>query len=269
MLKYPSYQVFLWPGRGLVLSSAIVATPHRHEAVQVTLGLDGPFLVRPRGGVWREAEAALQVSGAPHELDGQGHIQANFYVEPASRLGRELSSKFLGGGPIGLLKDGGLARLRGSLLALSRRKAKAAEAWAFYSTIAERLCGVESARPPVDERVAKALCIFQALEEKRLSASDLAKQVFLSQSRLSHLFSAQLGMPIKRYLLWLKVVAACERVNSKDNITQAAQATGFRDGAHLTHALRRLIGVSPRTLFDNRSFVRLVTAPDPRTAPSA
>jgi AraC-like DNA-binding protein len=266
MPKSPAYQVFLWPGRGLVLSSAIVATPHRHDAVQLTLGLDGPFKVKPKGGSWTTTEAALLASGSLHELDGQGRTQANLYVEPESRLGRELASKFLGLGSLGLLPSAAFAQQCRRLLALARRRASASEAWALYAAVTGLLRGVELPHPVVDERVTQALRIFHALEEKCLSARDLAKQVFISESRLSHLFSEQLGIPIKRYLLWLKVVAACERVNSDDNITQAAQAAGFADGAHLTHSLRRLLGVSPRTLFANRSFVRLVTAPDPRLA---
>ncbi|MGH7442500.1 MAG: helix-turn-helix transcriptional regulator [bacterium] len=264
MPQTPSYQVFLWPGRGLVLSSTIVATLHRHAALQLTLGLDGPFRVRPRGGSWRSTEVALLVSGAPHELDGQGRVQANFYVEPESQLGRELAAKFLGSNALGLPPAEAFAKQRRGLLALSRRKGTAEEAWAVYKAVTGNLRGVELPGPAADERVVKALRIFRGLEDKHISAGDLAKQVFLSESRLSHLFSEQLGMPIKRYLLWLKVVAACERVNSDDNITQAAQTAGFTDGAHLTHSLRHLIGVSPRTLFNNRSFVRIVTAPDPR-----
>jgi AraC-like DNA-binding protein len=264
MLKSAAYQVFLWPGRGLVLSSAIVATPHKHDAVQLTLGLDGPFRFRPRGGSWRSAEAALLASSGLHELDGQGRTQANFYVEPKSRLGAQLTAKFFSLSEFGLLPSEAFGALRRNLLALSRRRASATEAWELYAAVTGRLRGVELERPAVDDRVVRALRVFESLEEKRISAHDLARQVFISESRLSHLFSEQLGMPIKRYLLWLKVVAACERVNSKDNITQAAQSAGFADGAHLTHSLRQLIGVSPRALFDNRSFVRMVTAPDPR-----
>lgn len=264
MPKSPAYQVFLWPGRGLVLSSAIVASAHRHDAVQLTLGLDGPFKVRPKGGTWKSAEAALLGSGVPHELDGLGRAQANFYVEPQSRLGRALGASFLKDGSLGLLPAGRFAKQRRGLLALARRLATPEEAWPLYAAVIEGLRNEENAPAAVDERVLKSLRIFQALDEKRMSSSELAGQVFLSESRLSHLFSEQLGMPIKRYLLWLKVVAACERVNSKDNITQAAQSAGFTDGAHLTHSLRHLIGVSPRALFDNRAFVRVVTGPDPR-----
>ncbi len=259
-----SYQVFLWPGRGLVLSSAIVATPHRHEAVQLTLGLDGPFLFRRHGGPWQSAEAALLAPGVVHELDGQGRTQANLYVEPKSKLGIALAAKWAHPGTSGLLPANAFGTLRRDLRALARRQGSAEEAWALYAEATQRLLGPEGTHAPVDERVVRALQIFDSLEKKRMSARELAHRVFLSESRLSHLFSEQLGLPIKRYLLWLKVVVACGRVRSKDNVTQAARAAGFTDSAHLTHALRRLIGVSPRALFAHRDFVRLVTAPDPR-----
>jgi AraC-like DNA-binding protein len=266
MSKSPAYQVFLWPGRGLVLSSAIVATPHRHEAVQVTLGLDGPFKIRAGAGPWLEAEAVLLDSGCVHELDGMGRTQANLYVEPHSRLGRVLSAKIPAPGAPGLLAAAPFGPDRRALLALARGKPAAGRAWDLHASLCAKLRGVEPAPPTVDERVAKALRIFHSLERKTISAPELARQVFLSESRLSHLFSEQLGMPVKRYLLWLKVVAACERVNAPDNITQAARYAGFSDGAHLCNSVRRLLGVSPRVLFDNRAFVRIVTGPDPRLA---
>lgn len=62
----PSYLIFRWPGRGLVRSSAIVATPHRHEALQVTLVLDGPGPVRSL------EEFERLDSGYVHEINGRG-----------------------------------------------------------------------------------------------------------------------------------------------------------------------------------------------------
>lgn len=256
--KAPSYLVYLWPGRGLVLSGAILATPHRHAALQLTLGLDGPFKLKLKGGDWISSTAVIMNGEAEHELDGQGRMQANFYVEPDSPLGRTLDAKFLNGKVWGQLPEAPLAPLRRKLLALAKKPAPAAQAYTLYGQVAELLAGVEAMRVTLDERVAKALAVFDGLEEKKISAGELAKQVYLSESRLSHLFQEQLGLPIRRYLLWLKVLDACGRVNTDSNITDAAHAAGFTDAAHFTHTARQLLGISPGMLFQNRDFVRVV-----------
>ena len=256
--KAPSYLVYLWPGRGLVLSGAILATSHRHAALQLTLGLDGPFKLKLKGGDWFSSSAVILNGEAEHELDGQGHGQANFYVEPDSPLGRTLQAKYLPGKVWGQLPEAALAPMRKKLLGLARKPAPAPQAYALYGQVAEILAGVEAATTVLDPRVAKALAVFAGLEHKKISASALAKQVFLSESRLSHLFQEQLGLPIRRYLLWLKVLDACARVNSSANITEAAHAAGFTDAAHFTHTARQLLGISPGMLFQNRSFVHVV-----------
>ncbi len=256
--KAPSYLVYLWPGRGLVLSGAILATPHRHAALQLTLGLDGPFKFKLKGGAWTPSVELILNGEAEHELDGQGHGQANFYVEPDSPLGRTLQAKYLSGKDFGQLPEAPLAPLRRKLLALAKKPAPAAQAYGLYRQAAEILAGVEAVHAALDERVSKALAVFDSLEEKKISAAELAKRVFLSESRLSHLFQEQLGLPIRRYLLWLKVLDACGRVNSDANITVAAHAAGFTDAAHFTHTARQLLGISPGMLFQNRDFVRVI-----------
>ena len=258
--KAPSYLVYLWPGRGLVLSGAIQAAEHRHAALQLTLGLNGPFKLRLKGGAWVTSTAVILNGEAGHELDGQGHGQANFYVEPDSPLGRTLEAKFLNGKLWGPLPEAPLAPLRKKLQNLAKKPAPSAQAYALYGQVAEVLAGVEAVHSKLDERVLKALAVFDGLEEKKISAAALAKRVFLSESRLSHLFQEQLGLPIRRYLLWLKVLDACGRVNTDANITEAAHAAGFTDAAHFTHTARQLLGISPGMLFQNRSFVKVQVA---------
>lgn len=255
--KAPSYLVYLWPGRGLVLSSAILATPHRHAALQLTLGLDGPFRWRLKGGAWAQSGALILDGEALHELDGQGRVQANFYVEPDSPLGRTLRAKFLAGKAWGALPEAALAKVKLELLKLAKKPAPSAPVKELYKKGIELLSGVESLPGALDPRVSRALQIFEGLEEKKISALALAKEVGLSESRLSHLFQEQLGLPIRRYLLWLKVLDACDHVNTDANITEAAHAAGFTDAAHFTHTARQLLGISPGMLFQNRAFVKV------------
>lgn len=253
------YQVFLWPARGLVLSQAIRATPHAHDAIQISLALDKPFRFKGKGGRWRRTQACLMDRSCPHELDGEGALQANLYVESESALGLLLKGLYLKKQEFAFLDDAFLLEARQELKRRHKEGLSCETAKIAYDAVLAAMAGPEIVGREPDSRVLKALEIFKALPEKRISAKELASQVALSESRLGHLFQQQLGIPVRRYLLWLKIVEAARHVNRpKSSATEAAHRAGFTDSPHLTRSFRQLLGISPRMLFDNRSFVQVL-----------
>ncbi len=77
------------------------------------------------------------------------------------------------------------------------------------------------------------------------SVGDLAEQLGLSSSRLSHLFSDQVGIPVRSYARWLRLVAATEALANGCTITEAAHRVGFADGAHFSRTFRSMFGLTP------------------------
>ncbi len=77
---------------------------------------------------------------------------------------------------------------------------------------------------------------------------DLAHRVGLSTSRLTHLFSRQVGLPLRRYVLWRRLIAAVGEVAAGADLTTAAYAAGFSDSAHLTRTCREIFGLAPSAL---------------------
>jgi AraC-like DNA-binding protein len=78
--------------------------------------------------------------------------------------------------------------------------------------------------------------------------SEVATHVHLSTSRLTHLFTNQVGIPLRRYVLWLRLRIAITRVRAGDDLTEAAHAAGFADSAHLTRTCREMFGLPPSLL---------------------
>ena len=67
----------------------------------------------------------------------------------------------------------------------------------------------------------------------------------LSESRLQHLFREQVGVPIRRYLLWHRYLTALSLLADGASVTRAAHAAGFADSAHLTRTAVRMNGFTP------------------------
>ena len=81
-----------------------------------------------------------------------------------------------------------------------------------------------------------------------LSLKTLAGIAGLSPSRFMHAFTESVGVPVRPYILWLRLQrAACDLMNGA-SVTQAAHRAGFSDAAHLTRTFRRMLGATPSEL---------------------
>lgn len=75
---------------------------------------------------------------------------------------------------------------------------------------------------------------------------DLARLTGLSHSQFSRRFKSVLGMPPKDYLLQVRVRHARRLLETTDRtVADVAQASGFYDHSHFSHAFRRLTGSAP------------------------
>ena len=81
-----------------------------------------------------------------------------------------------------------------------------------------------------------------------LSLKTLARISGLSQTRFMHVFTESVGVPLRTYILWLRLQRACCDLIDGHTVTQAAHNAGFSDAAHLTRTFRRMLGTTPREL---------------------
>jgi len=92
----------------------------------------------------------------------------------------------------------------------------------------------------------------EALQD--VSLKTLADLSSLSTSRFMHLFTEATGVPLRPYILRLRLQRACVELLAGTTVTSAACSAGFSDASHLTRTFRRLLGVGPTALFPrNRS----------------
>ncbi|WP_043307037.1 helix-turn-helix domain-containing protein [Pseudomonas sp. ML96] len=106
----------------------------------------------------------------------------------------------------------------------------------------------QAPRQPLDERVAQALQRVDELLQDRLGAASLAQQVCLSLSQLERLFGAQVGLSVRRLVLWRRLRLALLLSWSGSSLTAAAHAAGFADSAHFSRTVRSMFGVQAQSL---------------------
>jgi AraC-like DNA-binding protein len=99
----------------------------------------------------------------------------------------------------------------------------------------------------LDERVRTAIELYRRPWLK-LDHPRIARRAGISPDHLSHMFKEQVGISAKQYALWVRTVAAVERVYEGASVTQAAKEVEFADVAHFSRACHRHLGHSPSRL---------------------
>ena len=101
-------------------------------------------------------------------------------------------------------------------------------------------------RRPRDRRIAEALAILRQHAQENPSAANVAERLFLSPSRLLHLFQAECGIGFGEYLRKLRLRRARRFLLAADwPIGRVAEASGFPDQSHFTAMFRREFGMPP------------------------
>lgn len=109
----------------------------------------------------------------------------------------------------------------------------------------ERLIAALSALPrrPLQPRLAKALQRIRRLDAEALPAAEIARAAALSLSQLERLFSGELGLSVRRLVLWQRLRLALQLALSGYSLTEAAATAGFADSAHLSRSVRQHFGI--------------------------
>lgn len=255
-------QVYMWEDRVLYVGPDLPSTLHAHHAVQVCVSLSEPLRFRSSlRAPWRGYDGAVIPSDVPHQTDPVVPLLATFWLDAETPEARGL---------VGSRVARTILPIESSQLRVLIPRLRVCSEERYDSRQAARLLdeaiGIlaprgEPSRPP-DPRVARAHELLRSAPMRRLALPDLAAAISLSPSRLAHLLRAHLGLPVRRYLLWLRLRDALREMARGATITQAAHAAGFADAPHLDRTFRRMLGFTPSAALGVSQFVQ--DGPSPR-----
>ncbi|HYD81046.1 MAG TPA: AraC family transcriptional regulator [Paucimonas sp.] len=235
---------------------------HRHHAVQISMALGRPFRMRAGDDAWREYGGAVIPPDAEHEFDSEGEPVANMFLDVESADYRAILHTAGNGGAEQPRAFDAAPDLLQALRLFHERGAAAGAAPELCARIVEAALGVRLPRKSIDARVSKVLEMIGADPAAKIRTQCLADAVALSQSRLAHLFSEQVGVPLRRYRLWKAIREAIRLCMSGATLTDAAHAAGFADSAHFSNSFRDLFGLSPSLLLSRQAAVEVLLGDD-------
>lgn len=108
-----------------------------------------------------------------------------------------------------------------------------------------------------DERI---IALFNMLDKYSAiedSIEEISKGLYLSSSRLSHIFKEQTGVPLKSYIVLRKLQKAYLLLFSSKNITDAAMEAGFYSPSHLADVNKKMMGMTITKALNDSEFLEV------------
>ena len=238
--------VFVWTDRALFVGDRSETSPHSHHALELCVALDdlGVDMSAPDGPELHGVPGAMVRAGASHQLTIPGPKVAVLYLDPqsdvAASLQRWLEPDDIRGLPGALLRDlraGFRGLLESPESGLPQAEAACAALIASFTE--------EAPRPSVHWRVRRAMERIEGELDEPPSLETLAEEIGVSPSRLRHMFKDQTGLPMSRYVLWMRLRAALLKALEGATMAESAQEAGFSDAAHFTRTCRQMFGLPP------------------------
>ncbi|MFZ5609618.1 MAG: helix-turn-helix domain-containing protein [Pseudomonadota bacterium] len=207
--------------RGLAGDNA----PHRHYAAQCAYGETTEVAIARADGTFSRGRFLHVPSETVHCLQASDQVVRLLYYEPAMARDQPLETLFA---------------------------ALAAPDWQNFDWAS--LFGLP---PRGDGRVRRALVWLDKAMDEALGATQMARAVGLSRNRFMALWAAEIGVPVRRYILWRRLKLAAMAIAGGATLTSAAHAAGFADSAHFARTMKAMFGVTATDSLQRLNIVLL------------
>ena len=217
--------------------------PHKHLASHIIISLGGEM-------VWKIEQEEVRCRGICIDsnilhtgvMSKEGTIV--FLFAQISRYATSINKKYLNGKPYIILADDVVDRM------LKEYMQNQDDKEALEIALLQQ-CGIDNlGNHEYEERIEEILGFISGLKTIEHSiVDDLCNKIYVSKSRLSHLFREQTGMTLHSYLAFEKLNKTFHYFYEGRNITEACMLAGFDSSSHCAATCKRMFGISLRDIY--------------------
>jgi AraC-like DNA-binding protein len=254
--------LYLWNDISAMFYSSYITPFHSHNTLHLIIDICGEFRFRTPDTAWMTYKSLLIKENVIHKLDTSRGVQLIIYLEDGELADCLRSRYLLDRDTVGfdeemlfLLEPG---RLQQCILNPGSRL--------LEQVVRQLLSALRTGEiyQSIDPRVKNAIRLVRADRTGELTSTEIARSLFMSESRLRSVFRDCLGISLHQYILLHKVNFAITRIMNGDNVAEAAAAGGFADSSHFHRVLFNLFGVSPSRFMkenERKRIERVASAP--------
>ena len=226
----------------ILFTQNIKAKSHCHHGIEIIIGLKDSFSIE-HGNRMIKSKGAIIRQDIRHSISSGDGTTTYIFIEPEDNLGQALN-RVLNGKDVLTLDKKVTARI-------SEHLKKHLHTDHFEADMKQCLQDIfipfarHDGESYLDERIKKVIKHINASLESPIDFTDLKTISCLSESRLIHLFKSEVGIPIRKYVLWCRLREALRHVENGNYISKAAIRSGFADAAHFSRTFVSMFGINP------------------------
>jgi AraC-like DNA-binding protein len=239
------------------VTDKIDADNHSHLMLQISISLHNEFII----AVAEEhfvCKGIMINSNTDHSFFSNQDTQIFFLIDNASIIGKQLNHQYLRSQSYYVIDDQSINLIQ-RLLQQYHPILDKEHYFKFYTQFFQVLQIGTDANTNMDERITSLLSEIKNCINPEHSLAEMAKSVFLSPSRLSHLFKKETDMRLSSYIVLHKLQKAMFHIFSGKSITEAAMMAGFDSSSHLAAVAKRTLGMSAKELNEESVFLKVTT----------
>jgi AraC-like DNA-binding protein len=238
--------------------------PRRLGGLALYLAPAGPCRLRLADQPWCSRDIAVVPPYQTHQVTVPGNDVIGVLIEPESVSPAVIASLMTLGDDPGW-RGALIARLRGAAARLHAAAPDGDIAAAEFDRLA---LGHDLTGRGLDPRIAQVIGLLAGDDpEHPTLASDLARAVGLSTSRLLHLFKEQTGVSFRDYRVWRRARSFLMHANNDSSLTDVALSLGYPDSSHFSHSIRKTYGLKPRSIRVGSQNLHVTSSPGMAATP--
>lgn len=249
--------LFMWEDKFLYIGNSIKTNIHEHHALQIAISEEKSFMMRIANGKWKKFRSLIINSDQPHECVLQNGRVYFLSLDPESISAKRIKEKFLDGTNFSSIPQDLLTPYIKMIQEQFSHKINCTKISKATDNFINALADSSVSIKQVDERISTVIGILINSLDSKIKLKYLAEKVFLSETRLVHLFKEQTGIPVRKYLLWHRINIAAKEIIAGKKLTGAAHTAGFFDSAHFSKTFKRMFGISPTALLKNSQNIQV------------
>ncbi len=211
---------------------------HAHPAIEIMIAKNGTFSLETEVENYSQLKLAIVSSNMKHKLSGADCILKISMIEHHNHF------------VLDNLKSHKIELINGCFLLKVLNNEVL-----IINEIVQSIKNIEGPTE-YDPRISKLINYLNQNDLEYDSVIETLKGITsLSESRLSHLFKSNIGISLKKYLIWTKLKSTIkDHLNSKDDLFSSLIKSGFYDQPHFSKSFKSMLGVKPSKAYNSRTL---------------
>ena len=236
-----------------IMTDVMDATIHRHAMMQFFVCTEVKLDIKV-GKEQPDAKCVLVNKNVKHSFNADKRLCLTTIIEPVSALGLALDV-VLDSKDYYVVDESMADALIRQVICLKEHPCK--DRYSDLMDVISECFGLLPSPKLLDERIIAFLKMLEHCDCDDHSIEEYAGELNLSASRLSHLFSEQIGIPIKKYLILHQLEKAFAEILQGVSITKASMDSGFDSPSHFAAVVKSLMGLPAKRGVKDSVFLKV------------